>query len=98
MALAVYEVDVPTTNGNGRRGVHIFTGQADSPASALRHAQEVHAAAVAAQRSGLEVPRMQPDGWGARGTRPGWEPDWSAATAGRWSVPQSFVRVCDVEA
>ncbi|MFF3589499.1 hypothetical protein ACFYYI_20370 [Streptomyces sp. NPDC002387] len=97
MTLAVYEVDVPTTNGDGLRGVHVFTGRAESSASALRLAQEVYAAAVAARQAGLEIPRMRPDGWVARGIRPGWEPDWSAATAGRWSDPHSFVRTYDLE-
>ncbi|MFY4722224.1 hypothetical protein [Streptomyces sp. LaBMicrA B280] len=75
MYLRIYEVDVPIHDalGPARRGVHVFTGVADSPAAALRRAHEVYDAALAAQRAGLEIPGKQPDNWGARGLRPGWQ-------------------------
>ncbi|OLZ59448.1 hypothetical protein AV521_45305 [Streptomyces sp. IMTB 2501] len=41
----------------------------------------------AAQEAGLEIPDKQPDGRGARGFRPGWEPGWPAATARRDGPP-----------
>ncbi|MFG2856718.1 hypothetical protein ACGFZ9_39700 [Streptomyces mirabilis] len=99
MGLPYYEVDVPTrsTNHPGLSGVHVFTGPADSRTSAVRIAHEVYDAARAAQEAGLEIPGMRPDGWGARGYRPGWEPDWLSATAGRWNDPHSWLRVSDFD-
>ncbi|MEU5539129.1 hypothetical protein [Streptomyces sp. NPDC020362] len=82
MTLRTYQVDVPIHNtANPARGVHVFTGVADSPA-ALRRAHEVYDAALAAHTAGLEIPGRQPDSWGARGLRPGWQMEWPAATAG----------------
>jgi hypothetical protein len=99
MPLPVYEVDVPTRNhGTGQRGLHIVTGEADSPTDAVRIAQEVYDAAVAAQQAGLEIPYKRPDGWGARAARPGWDPDWSAATANRLSGDSSWTRGSSLEA
>ncbi|WP_198655463.1 hypothetical protein [Streptomyces geranii] len=86
-----YEVDVPISNTRqGLRGVHVFTGQADSPGTAVRLAHEAYDAARSAQQAGLAIPGSRPDGWGARGYRPGWEPDWPAATADRWKSPYSW--------
>ncbi|MFJ5142728.1 hypothetical protein [Streptomyces sp. NPDC088707] len=87
----VYEVDVPIhdTADPARRGLHVFTGVADSPAAALRRAHEVYDAALAAQQAGLEVPGKEPDSWGASGLRPGWEMEWTAAKAGPWHNPLS---------
>ncbi|MFF5393242.1 hypothetical protein ACFY5H_33870 [Streptomyces sp. NPDC013012] len=81
-----FEVDVPIhdTANPARKGLHVFTGVADSPATALRRAHEVYDAALAARAAGLEAPGKQPDGWGASGIRPGWELEWPAAKAGRW--------------
>ncbi|WP_425423758.1 hypothetical protein [Streptomyces exfoliatus] len=66
--------------------MHVFTGVADSPAAALRRAHEVY---DAAHTAGLEIPGKQPDSWGARGLRPSWEMEWTAAKAGRWHSPLS---------
>ncbi|MER6916091.1 hypothetical protein ABT354_30845 [Streptomyces sp. NPDC000594] len=87
-----YEVDVPIRNTNhpARQGVHVFTGVADSPTAALRRAHEVYDAALTAHAAGREIPGRQPDSWGARGLRPGWELEWPAATAGPWhETPRS---------
>ncbi|MFF7987008.1 hypothetical protein ACFZDK_49380 [Streptomyces sp. NPDC007901] len=94
MGLPVYEVDVPIRSITlpGLSGVHVFTGPADSRSAALRIAHEAYAAARAAQEAGLEIPGKRPDGWGARGYRPGWEADWLSATAGRWNNPYSWIR------
>ncbi|MFE6946070.1 hypothetical protein [Streptomyces chartreusis] len=72
LRLRIYEVDVPIhdTGHPDRRGVHVFTGVADSPAAALRRAHEVY---DAAHMAGREIPGRQPDSWGARGLRPGWQ-------------------------
>ncbi|MGW4161982.1 MULTISPECIES: hypothetical protein [unclassified Streptomyces] len=93
----VYEVDVPihNTTNPALRGLHVFTGEADSPTTALRRAHEVYDAALAAQQAGLDIPGKQPDSWGARGLRPGWELDWPAAKAGRWHNPLSCTRRSD---
>ncbi|MFF4138073.1 hypothetical protein ACFY1B_42865 [Streptomyces mirabilis] len=37
-----------------------------------------------------ENPGQQPDSWGARGLRPGWEMEWPAARAGLWHNPVSW--------
>ncbi|MDX3132190.1 hypothetical protein PV367_20870 [Streptomyces europaeiscabiei] len=97
MTLPYFEVDVPirSTAQPGLSGVHVFTGRADSRSAAVRIAHEVYDAARAAREAGLEIPHGRPDGWGACGYRPGWEPDWKAATAGRWNNPYSWVRVGD---
>ncbi|MFE1383431.1 hypothetical protein ACFW6S_31230 [Streptomyces sp. NPDC058740] len=89
-----FEVDVPIhdTANPALKGLHVFTGVADSPATALRRAHEVYDAALAARTAGLEVPGRQPDGWGASGIRPGWELEWTAAKAGRWHNPLSCTR------
>ncbi|MGW1106164.1 hypothetical protein [Streptomyces sp. NPDC002540] len=88
-----YEVDVPThdTTNPARKGVHVFTGAADSPAAALRRAHEVYDAALAAHTAGLEILGKQSDSWGACGLRPGWELDWPAAKAGPWRSPYSWL-------
>ncbi|WP_420713312.1 hypothetical protein [Streptomyces sp. Tu 6176] len=58
-----YGVDVPIydTTNPARRGLHVFTGEADSPTTALRRAHEVYDAALAAHTAGLEIPGKQPD-------------------------------------
>ncbi|MGW3060641.1 hypothetical protein ACWC98_32575 [Streptomyces goshikiensis] len=90
--LRTYEVDVPIhdTAHPDRRGVHIFTGVADSPAAALRRAHEVYDAALAAHTAGHEIPGKQPDQWGVAGLRPGWQMEWPAATASLWNNPSSW--------
>lgn len=89
-----YEVDVPIhdTDNPAQRGLHVFTGVADSPATALRRAHEVYDAALAARQAGLEVPGKEPDSWGASGLRPGWEMEWTAAKAGPWHNPLDCTR------
>ncbi|KUH36121.1 hypothetical protein [Streptomyces kanasensis] len=92
-----YEVDVPIhdTANPALRGLHVFTGEADSPTTAMRRAHEVYDAALAAQQAGLEVPGRQPDSWGAAGLRPGWEMEWTAAKAGPWKSPYSWTTRSD---
>ncbi|WP_369384075.1 hypothetical protein [Streptomyces sp. cg36] len=97
MPLPTYEVDVPIHNAAGLRGVHVFTGQADSRSAAVRHAHEVYDAARTAQAMGLEVPGRRPDGWGAHPPRPGWRLDWTAAEAGRWGEPLTWIHAGDAE-
>ncbi|MFJ3505037.1 hypothetical protein [Streptomyces sp. NPDC090135] len=75
--------------------MHVFTGEADSPTTALRRAHEVHDAALAAQQAGLEIPAKQPENWGAPGLRPGWQMEWTAATAGPWKRPYSWTTHSD---
>ncbi|MGA4844760.1 hypothetical protein ACOBQB_00085 [Streptomyces sp. G5(2025)] len=95
MTLPYFEVDVPIHHDSGLTGVHIFTGPADSRITAVRIAHEVYDAARAACEAGLEVPHDRPDGWGACGYRPGWKPNWKAATVGRWNNPYSWTRAYD---
>lgn len=87
MAKPYFQVDVPTRSvaPPGRQGRHVFTGSADDGKQALRMAREMCEAALAAQAAGHPLPRRCPDGWGARGIRPGWELDWTAATVALWS-------------
>lgn len=91
--LEFYEVDVPIHNTSRTlHGVHVFTGKASSADEALARAHQVYDAAFAARQAGLEVPGQQDDGWGAHGVRDGWELDWSAAKADRWSNPNDWTR------
>jgi hypothetical protein len=90
MALPYWEVDVPihhTTDKDRPRGLHIFTGKASSHSDAVRIAHEVYDQALAAIQAGIEIPGKRPDGWAARGLRPGWELDWTAAKVGLWGDP-----------
>lgn len=88
VAKPFFQVDVPIRHPAqpDRRGSYVFTGQADSSREAVRIAREVCDAALAAHAAGLDVPHRRPDGWGARGVRPGWEPDWEAARAHAWDA------------
>ena len=88
-----YEVDVPirSTEAPARRGVHIFTGCAGSCAAAVPAAHEFYDAARTAAEAGCEIPHGRPDGWCCCGYRPGWDLDWSAATAGPWRSPYSWL-------
>ena len=90
MNLPLFEVDVPITNITGARGVHVFAGRADSCSAAVQAAHEVYDQAAAARQAGAEIRNIRPDGWTARGYRPGWELDWQAATAGCWDDPLSW--------
>ncbi|MGW2583626.1 hypothetical protein ACWCYZ_20225 [Streptomyces virginiae] len=91
--LEFYEVDVPIhTNDRALHGVHVFTGKASSANEALTRAHQVYDASAAARQAGLEVPGQQDGGWGARGVRDGWELDWAAAKASRWSNPNDWTR------
>ncbi|AVI00194.1 hypothetical protein C5L38_34630 (plasmid) [Streptomyces sp. WAC00288] len=82
--MAYYEVNVPMRSVAGNRGVHVFTGMATDPGSAIRIAQQTYRAAQVAQQAGRAIPGKSPDGWGARGYRPGWQLDWRSATAALW--------------
>lgn len=91
--LEFYEVDVPIHDtSRAQHGVHVFTGKASSVDEALARAHQVYDAANAARQAGLEIPGQQDGGWGARGVRDGWELDWAAAKASRWSNPDSWTR------
>ncbi|MFC4506143.1 MULTISPECIES: hypothetical protein [Streptomyces] len=91
-ALPYFEVDVPirSTTQAGLSGWHVFTGPAASTGEALRLAYGAYTDAVATQQAGLEIPRRRPAGWSARAVRPGWEPDWMAASAGPWDDPRGW--------
>ncbi|MFD9458659.1 hypothetical protein ACFWBC_36965 [Streptomyces sp. NPDC059985] len=93
MAKDYFEVDVPIRNieSPGLRGVHVFTGRADSDSAAIKAAHEVYDAARAAAEARREIPHGRSDGWGACGYRAGWELDWPAAKAGPWKSPYSWV-------
>ncbi|MFJ3825489.1 hypothetical protein [Streptomyces nodosus] len=93
MLSPVYQVNVPTRDSSGRSGLHVFTGNADNHAAAVRIARDVYESAAAAQRAGLPIPDRRPDGWAARAVRPGWHLEWAAATVGLWSEPHTFTRV-----
>ncbi|MEU3605503.1 hypothetical protein AB0E83_08600 [Streptomyces sp. NPDC035033] len=82
--MTYYEVNVPMRSTAGNSGVHVFTGMATDPAAAVRIAEQTYRAAQEAQQAGRTVPGKRPDGWGARGYRPGWQLDWRAATAAPW--------------
>ncbi|MGW6705470.1 hypothetical protein ACWGDE_11345 [Streptomyces sp. NPDC054956] len=93
-----FEVDVPIrSTDTGLRGVHVFTGRADSDSAALKAAHEVYDAAHTAAQAGIEMPHGRPDGWGACGYRPGWELDWPAATASPWKNPYSWLNSSPIE-
>lgn len=87
MALPYYEVSVPMRSTTGARGVHVFTGRADSRSAAIRIARDTYRAAHTAQQAGRRNPGRRPDGWAARGYRAGWKLDWRAATALLWQDP-----------
>lgn len=95
----LHEVDVPirSTETPTLRGVHVFTGLADSRSAAVRIAHEVYDAAREAAEAGREIPHGRPDGWGACGYRPGWELEWPAATAAPWRSPYSWLNSSPLE-
>ncbi|MEV4943513.1 hypothetical protein [Streptomyces zaomyceticus] len=82
--MTYYEVNVPMQSAAGNSGIHVFTGMAADPGAAIRMAQQTYRAAQEAQQAGRRAPGKCPDGWGARGYRPGWQLDWGAATATLW--------------
>ncbi|CAM5671178.1 hypothetical protein ACFV2S_06390 [Streptomyces sp. NPDC059695] len=82
--MAYYEVNVPMRSVVGDSGIHVFTGTAADAGAALRIAQQTYRAAQEAQHAGRAIPGKRPDGWAARGYRPGWQLDWRAATAALW--------------
>ncbi|KOX19220.1 MULTISPECIES: hypothetical protein [unclassified Streptomyces] len=86
MAQVYFQVNVPIRNSvqPEQCGLHVFTGPADTWSEALRIARETCDAAAAARDAGSALPRRRPDGWGARGLRPGWVFDWTAATVDAW--------------
>ncbi|MHC8419704.1 hypothetical protein ACH121_07745 [Streptomyces sp. NB004] len=81
-----FQVHVPIRNSVRAEqcGLHVFTGAADTWAAALRIARETCDRATAAQKAGLPAPGRRPDGWSARGLRPGWVLDWAGATVDAW--------------
>ncbi|MEW2268474.1 hypothetical protein GTY41_11495 [Streptomyces sp. SID685] len=83
MTYTYYAVEVPIRNLKtpGMEGVHVFTGRADSRSAAVEAAHEAYDTARTATEAGAEIPLMRPNGWAVRAYRPGWEPDWTAATA-----------------
>ncbi|GAA3486459.1 hypothetical protein [Streptomyces cremeus] len=86
MTKVYFQVNVPIRNSAqpDQCGLHVFTGPADTWTEALRIAREACDSAIAAQRAGDALPRRRSGGWGARGLRPGWVFDWSAATVDAW--------------
>ncbi|WP_329500238.1 hypothetical protein [Kitasatospora herbaricolor] len=93
MAPFYFQVSVPTRNlvRPEQQGLHVLTGPAETGAEAVRIARRTCEAALAAQAAGVAVPPRGPDGWGARGTRPGWAFDWANATVVSWEC-DSFLR------
>ncbi|WP_240450129.1 hypothetical protein [Streptomyces sp. S1] len=87
-----FQVNVPTRDSvqPEQCGLHVFTGSADTWSDALRIARETYEAAASAQREGHPIPRRRQDGWGARGLRPGWVLDWTAATVDAWEHERMF--------
>ncbi|MFF3264931.1 hypothetical protein ACFYWO_37940 [Streptomyces sp. NPDC002932] len=85
MLLPYFEVDVPirSTEAPGQHGLHVFTGRAASRSAAVRIAHEVYDAARAATEAGREIPHGRPDGW---------ELDWPAETASRWTNPYRWTK------
>ncbi|WP_432044263.1 hypothetical protein [Streptomyces cadmiisoli] len=81
-----FQVDVPAHPNRNRalHGVHVFTGEASSGRQALKRARKGYDRARAAHRAGRQIPVGRPGTWAARGLRPGWELDWSAATVDLW--------------
>ncbi|MFF6981347.1 hypothetical protein ACFZAV_27470 [Streptomyces sp. NPDC008343] len=81
-----FQVDVPIRHSRNpaMHGVHVLTGEATSGTEALCLAREGYDSARAAYEAGHQIPFRWPIGWGARGLRPGWEPDWAAAKASQW--------------
>ncbi|MEV7416983.1 hypothetical protein [Streptomyces sp. NPDC089919] len=77
--LSYYEIDVPIRSLDGAGGWHVFAGRAASHLEALLIVCTVYEQAAAAHAAGTPVPARRPDGWGARGYRAGWLPDWPAA-------------------
>ncbi|MEK9522739.1 hypothetical protein ACIOMM_12415 [Streptomyces sp. NPDC087908] len=86
MTKVYFQVNVPIKNSvrPEQCGLHVLTGPAETWSDALRIARETCDTAAAAQEAGFPIPRRRPDGWGARGLRPGWVLDWKAATVDAW--------------
>ncbi|MDX2394080.1 hypothetical protein NJL88_29270 [Streptomyces sp. DK15] len=83
----VYEVDVPIRDPRtSAHGIHVLTGTAATAEEAFRAARHVYTQALHHHRSGFRPPSRRPDGWGVRGLRPGWEPDWNNATSHPWTT------------
>ncbi|MFD5567498.1 hypothetical protein [Streptomyces cadmiisoli] len=82
----LFQVDVPTHHDRNPalHGVHVFTGEAASSLHALQLARQVYDQAFAALEAGRQLPDAEPGAWAARGLRPGWELDWSAAKVCLW--------------
>ncbi|MFJ8158053.1 hypothetical protein [Streptomyces sp. NPDC094468] len=84
MFLQVYQVTVPARLGDGRQGVHVFTGRAGCSAEAVREARRAYDAATAARRAGLPKKVCRPNGWTAMGIRCHWRLTWPDATVRLW--------------
>lgn len=81
----VYEVEVPIRDPRtDARGIHVLTGNAATAEDALAAARYVYTQAIHHHGTGF-LPSRRPDGWGIRGLRPGWEPDWPGATCRPWT-------------
>ncbi|MER5886956.1 hypothetical protein ABT160_24295 [Streptomyces sp. NPDC001941] len=87
----IYEVDVPIHRSDDpdQRGLHVFTGEADSPTTALQFAHAAYDAALTGHTS--PVPNGEPSGWRVRGARPGWDLEWDAATVTPWHNPHGWM-------
>ncbi|MEU3463001.1 hypothetical protein ABZ721_24050 [Streptomyces sp. NPDC006733] len=85
-----FQVNVPIKNTAHpeQSGLHVLIGPADTETKALQIARKTCEAALDARAAGNDIPRSQPDGWGARGVRPGWAFDWAEATVDSWESPQ----------
>lgn len=85
-----------STDQPDRTGVHLFTGWAVSASAAVQAAHAAYEAARTAHEAGNEAPHATSDDWSACGFRPGWDLDWSTATARSlhgpdgWSFPPLY--------
>ncbi|MFC8795168.1 hypothetical protein [Streptomyces cinereoruber] len=93
MTQLYFQVSVPIRSSvqPEHHGLHVFTGLADTWSDALRFARETSDTTAAAQEAGSPLPCRRPDGWGARGLRPGWVLDWTAATVDAWEAERIFL-------
>ncbi len=90
MTMPYFQINVPIRHSMQpeRRGLHLFIGPAGSGPEALRIVRELCNEALHALAVDSHVPHRRADGWGARGTRPGWDFDWASATVKRWEDTQ----------
>ncbi|MFD9078248.1 hypothetical protein [Streptomyces erythrochromogenes] len=81
MQQVMWEVDVPIERvGTSERGVHVFTGLAESGREARQAAQRAWETALLHTLAGRDVPApAHRTDWSARGLRPGWNLRWDQA-------------------